>query len=103
MKTVVKPGERATVYLRAWYGKARLKFIYDGSLIGNVVHNYPKQIDGHYMWFSDIPGILEANSMSNSKTITQIVDVDTYGKHEMQLVIETPNQSHTKSAGRRTG
>jgi hypothetical protein len=29
--------------------------------------------------------------MSNSETINQIVDVDTYGKHEMQLVIDIPD------------
>lgn len=95
VKTPVKPGERATVYLRAWYGKAKLKFVYEGSLTGDVMHNYGRQIDGHYIWFFDIPGILDANTMSNSKTISQIVDVDTYGKHEMQLVIESPNRSHT--------
>ena len=102
MKTVVKPGERATVYLRAWYGKAKMKFVYSGSLTGDVMHNYAKQVNGHYIWFSSIPGVLSANGMSNSKTITQIVDVDTYGKHEMQLVIESPNRSHTKSTGRQT-
>lgn len=102
VNTVVKPGERATVNLRAWYGKAKMKFVYEGHLTGDVMHNYDKQVNDHYIWFSSLPGVLSANSMSNSKTITQIIDVDTYGKHEMQLNIETPNRSHTKSVGRQT-
>jgi|688.fasta_scaffold1526239_1 hypothetical protein len=52
------------------------------------MHNYGKKVNGHYIWFSGLPYVLQANKMSNYQTITQIVDVDTYGKHEMQLVIE---------------
>jgi hypothetical protein len=55
------------------------------------MHNYDKPVQDHYIWFSDIAGLLKANDMSNSKLIYQTIDVDTYGKHEMQLNITTPN------------
>jgi len=93
VKTPVQPGERATVYLRAWYGKAKIKFEYEGSLTGTIIHNYPRPVNSHYIHFADLPGVLLVNNMSSSKIITQIVDVDTYGKHEMQLKIEKPDPS----------
>jgi len=57
------------------------------------MHNYGKKVDGHYIWFSDLPAALRANNMSTQQKITQIVNVDTYGKYEMKLVIEKPNQA----------
>jgi hypothetical protein len=66
----------------------RVKFVYEGSLAGSVLHNYGKPVNGHYIWFSGLSHVLRASNMSNSRIITQIVEVDTYGKHDTQLVIQ---------------
>lgn len=52
---------------------------------GNVMHNYGKKVNGHYIWFSSLPGVLQANKMTNQQRVTQIVNVDTYGKYEMKV------------------
>jgi len=57
---------------------------------GNVMHNYGKKVNGHYIWFSSLPGVLQANNMSNQQRVTQIVNVDTYGKYEMKVQIDKP-------------
>ena len=78
-----------------------MQFTYYAHLYGNVMHNYAKQVDGHYIWFFSLPDVLYYNNMTNQKTISQIIDVDTYGKYEMQLVIEPPLKSKTLTVGKR--
>jgi hypothetical protein len=58
-------------------------------------------VDGHYVWFFLLPDVLYYNNMSNQKTITQVVDVDTYGKYEMELVIDPPVESKALTVGKR--
>jgi hypothetical protein len=79
------PGEAVLGELTASKGTMKAKIVYEAKLIGTTAVRYHPKHKDHYYWSLDIRSVMEAGGISNSKQLTEDIEIGFFGNSDVIL------------------
>lgn len=79
------PGQAVNAVLTASRGVMKVRLTYRAYLIGNTAINYNPTYKDHHFWCLGIGSVMAAAGISNSKTVTEDLEIGFYTNSQIEL------------------